>query len=391
MTTYTAITSGQTDSESPIDVILMTLMRNNPIAITEGAAGAPSIVYAALSLSNDIAQSDIASNAIGTDELKTSSSNVSSSSTSGTVLTLPGGAVGFYPTLRSNDASGKSRWGWNFSGSYAEFAAHVVGTTYANTINLATDSATYDARASQTYVAACPPHNHGDGVVAQYVFALIDNATSKVEATYIADDAPWHNNGPTNVRPNFYDAQGRQWRWEPVFETITEKEDMTDYASAGIDAGWASLIDTVYVDSLWYSDYAYKYPTFIHVKSGTYSSALSWKELCLEQNISITKILGAAIPRKRPTGERRIIEVTQAMKDTDMALIPHPFTHNDLTGKTVVLLDPVHDEMYRIRERQEFDGFDTTTLLHNGGLKIGNQALNRNGPPGVIVAPFNLA
>lgn len=43
MTTYTAITNGQIDQDSPITQPLMTAMRDNPIAITEGATGAPRI------------------------------------------------------------------------------------------------------------------------------------------------------------------------------------------------------------------------------------------------------------------------------------------------------------------------------------------------------------
>ena len=44
MTTYTAITNGQIDQDSPITQPLMTAMRDNPIAITEGATGAPRIL-----------------------------------------------------------------------------------------------------------------------------------------------------------------------------------------------------------------------------------------------------------------------------------------------------------------------------------------------------------
>lgn len=43
MTTYTAITNGQIDQDSPITQPLMTALRDNPIAITEGATGAPRI------------------------------------------------------------------------------------------------------------------------------------------------------------------------------------------------------------------------------------------------------------------------------------------------------------------------------------------------------------
>ena len=44
MTTYSTITDGQIDQDSPITQPLLTALRDNPIAIAEGAAGAPSIL-----------------------------------------------------------------------------------------------------------------------------------------------------------------------------------------------------------------------------------------------------------------------------------------------------------------------------------------------------------
>jgi hypothetical protein len=49
MTTYTTITDGQVDQDSPISQALVTALRNNPLAIAEGATGAPRIVAGALS------------------------------------------------------------------------------------------------------------------------------------------------------------------------------------------------------------------------------------------------------------------------------------------------------------------------------------------------------
>jgi hypothetical protein len=48
MTTYTAIANADIDADSPVTAPLMTAMRDNPIAITEGASGAPKIQDAAL-------------------------------------------------------------------------------------------------------------------------------------------------------------------------------------------------------------------------------------------------------------------------------------------------------------------------------------------------------
>lgn len=48
MTTYTAIANTAIDADSPITTGLMTLMRDNPIAIAEGASGAPRNAEASL-------------------------------------------------------------------------------------------------------------------------------------------------------------------------------------------------------------------------------------------------------------------------------------------------------------------------------------------------------
>jgi hypothetical protein len=43
MTTYTPIANGSVDAGSPVDESLVTALRDNPIALSEGAAGAPRI------------------------------------------------------------------------------------------------------------------------------------------------------------------------------------------------------------------------------------------------------------------------------------------------------------------------------------------------------------
>jgi len=48
VTTYTAIPDSDIDPDSPITTSLMTLVRDNPIAITEGASGAPKVQTAGI-------------------------------------------------------------------------------------------------------------------------------------------------------------------------------------------------------------------------------------------------------------------------------------------------------------------------------------------------------
>jgi hypothetical protein len=61
------------------------------------------------------------------------------------------------------------------------------------------------------------------------------------------------------------------------------------------------------------------------------------------------------------------VEVTQERKHRDMPIIPHAFQGNDMTGRTVVLLDPVaaltHDP-FAIHEAMHEDGDSVSRLLH---------------------------
>ena len=51
MTDYTAIPNGDVDSDSPITTSLITKLRDNPIAITEGSSGAPQVQTAGIAIS----------------------------------------------------------------------------------------------------------------------------------------------------------------------------------------------------------------------------------------------------------------------------------------------------------------------------------------------------
>ena len=64
MATYTAITDAEIDQDSPITQTLMTKYRDNLIATTEGAAGAPRIVRGALDTATSSASGSIGSGAV---------------------------------------------------------------------------------------------------------------------------------------------------------------------------------------------------------------------------------------------------------------------------------------------------------------------------------------
>ncbi|KKK84650.1 hypothetical protein LCGC14_2781230, partial [marine sediment metagenome] len=77
------------------------------------------------------------------------------------------------------------------------------------------------------------------------------------------------------------------------------------------------------------------------------------------------------------------VEITQAVKQADMLLIPHPFLGNDLTDKKVVLLDPVGAFCYQCLELHEA-GESISELLFGGYIEINNTPLDCVVPPGVI-------
>lgn len=76
------------------------------------------------------------------------------------------------------------------------------------------------------------------------------------------------------------------------------------------------------------------------------------------------------------------IEITADFKNSDMNLIPHPFQGNNLTGKTVVLLDPMSAVVERLEDIKNAGG-DPSEIIYNY-LNIGTTELNRARPPGVM-------
>ncbi len=77
------------------------------------------------------------------------------------------------------------------------------------------------------------------------------------------------------------------------------------------------------------------------------------------------------------------IEITADYKNSDMDLIPHPFQGNDLTGKTIVIFDPMSPIVERLEEIKNAGG-DVNEIIFGNFLNIGTTELNRGRPPGVM-------
>jgi len=149
------------------------------------------------------------------------------------------------------------------------------------------------------------------------------DSAGDIIGTYCAEDPPWANNGPTNTRPDF--MRGKVgYQWAPRRKLDRAK-------LAGPDAA---------------------------------AELAAWRN------------------------EKRVARpVTQAIKNADMALIPHPFSGQILAdAAAIVLIDPAGSVLEKLRELQS-DGENVSDVLHEH-CRVGNTPTGANAPPGVIAAPL---
>lgn len=318
---YVAFTSGEWDPESPLTTGFFGKMISNIDDHTH--TGGEGGTVATSSLSGTISQSQIASSAVGQGELKSTVQSSSGTLTTGSYqsVTLTGGTYSF-----------------NFLGSiyYGANAATANLFPDTNTNGQTTKVILYQNSGSSKnyyyqcrYVQASPPYNLGNGDIPLFVFAIVDNVTGDILSVDIAEDPPWANNGPTNIRPDFV-KDGKKYQRHIKLPgnkilppSIARKNITNQFASPVARKAIMNAIKTpVYVD----------------------------------------------------------VELTQAIKQADMPLIPHPFIGNDLTGKTVVMLDPVGsvvDDLYYLQG-------DNLTDIVRDNLIIGNTDIGAASPPNVV-------
>ncbi len=318
--TYTPIPDSDVDSESPVTTSLITLLRDNPIAMFEKASGAPVLA------DNYIVQAMIGSGQVGQGELKTTTGTVSVTGVGASAdLALPGGSYGFYPQIYS-DSGTYIYWGYDDAGVGYDYAARQFSTSPKAGIILYSPSSG-SGYARQRYIQASPPYNHGDGTVGLYMFAVVSGSPIKIHSTYVAPEAPWHYNGPTNVAAKY------------VRDGIPRR--MEKGGSAGLLQG------------IWTPDQIAADP-------------VARKEFLDAQKTMVE------------------LEITQEIKHRDMPLIPHPFQMDNYPPDAkVIMLDPVCDCNFELLEMHDA-GLEVSDMIRQY-IKIGNQKLKRGGPPVDIV------
>jgi hypothetical protein len=130
--------------------------------------------------------------------------------------------------------------------------------------------------------------------------------------------------------------------------------------------------------------WAYNGPTkiradFVHPITGKKFRRVQKRPFTLDQIMS-----GA------PETEYVLEEITQAIKNADMPLIPHPFQGLENPDEKIVLINPRDDQVTRILEHFNNGGHEeVTNALHNGKIYVDNEFLRgMKGPPGVAIAPL---
>src|SRR3990167_6434711 len=190
------------------------------------------------------------------------------------------------------------------------------------------DGAPSGWRFQANYINSSPPWNMGDGDIPLFAYLEI-TPTANVIRVDIADAPPWGYNGPTSVRPYRVSADGRKFR--AVRKIIAEFGTLAAARAAGLTR--AQILDRLATDAL------------------------------VEE------------------------EITHAIKNRDMPLIPHPFVTKQDPANTIVLLDPVSPLMHRLAVLHNEQALDErlTDLLMAGQFNIGNTALMRASPAGVMI------
>lgn len=320
MATYTTITDGQVDEESPITTSLMTALRDNPTAIAEGASGAPKVMQAALG--GDIygatvlqdypwGESDIESSSISRTRLKTGlyEDDTTLASIGDTVVWSFGtvgagfeiGEYGFAPLFRVGTGGQVSIGEVGYTGSRTGSASDWETAPYW----MEAASAGTTVYAKVRYIQGSPPYDLGDGEIPLFAYALIRDG--QIVRVSVADDAPWA---------------------------------MRKQSGLEFTAG------------------AKKYA--LQIPQGDLQAA------------------------RRAMSEWPVIEeVTTAAKNAGIGQAPHPYANLMKPGDTVVMVDPVSDfaHEWAILRRA---GYSLGEVLRAGDVLLDNEALSRKTPPGVV-------
>lgn len=307
---------------------------------------------------NSLTQANIAPGSLGVGALKIGGNSASvqqnaSSHIGGAFIALSSGAFSHLPGISTDGDVATTALIGATSVSAAGDTFKPFSLSTAGAIQAIVWFGVYNGTASGTahmifqvwYLQASPPYDLGDGPVSTFVYALMDTA-GNVVATSIAPDPPWHT-----VTPRF-----------------RVKSPHASLADCGGDPA----------------------------KIEAHLAALETAKANIKQIADLRASLGKlATPAMKASVQAQIATLRAATfvstpedKNKLMAVHPHPFPGNDMTGKRVVMLDPVGKTTERIALLHDA-GESIPSLIHRGHIVLGDGSkLKRSAPPGVeIVAP----
>lgn len=182
------------------------------------------------------------------------------------------------------------------------------------------------ARFHENFVDASPPYNLGYGDIPIFIMLHVD-ASGRVISASVSPTPVWAFNGPTNIVPDMIDAFGRKLKRVKRF--------IAEFGSV----------------------------------EGLLKSGLPRSQLIQRLN----------------DDPMELTEITQAVKNADMALIPHPFDPPGV-GERVIMLDPLSIFAGKALDLFQSDpsGAVINDLLHAGYVMFDQDSLDVTTPPGVM-------
>lgn len=291
---------------------------------------------------------------------------------------LPGGSYGFDMQVR------------NASNGAGEVYGFVNGTTSASSYSSYArllyykPSAGGDAsmQGQQRYITASAPWDYGDGEAAGFVFAKIEKASGKIVATWAAQDPPWGYNGPTQVFPDYIDDAGKKFRLrdeQADIAAILRGEAIVQEREA-FDKKLKKKIAKMWPDEAKKLGDLQALEDAMNRASAKQKAAAKqrWRDEALRWDAAFSDL------NKKQSAAILVAEyeeITQAIKNADMDVIPHPFTAD--ANHVIVMLDPMDQRLRSLLNMQSRSNgaFDVTQLLRDGTIYADNEELKkRKGP-----------
>ena len=267
-----------------------------------------------------IQQSALDTDCVGQSQIKTTFQSLTHSTSAATWSVLTGGAYTIGFSMQGGGSGGADpfiRYG----------RLGVNSSTYSFSAELSQIQNSAHDNSRSYYINSSPPYDLGDGEIPLFVYLLINNSSGDIELLQTMVDPIWAYNGPTDIVPTRYSN-----RAGGGYRAYKKTKDLS---------GIPTLAESIV--------------------SG--ASAVSNRNRLI---------------KNAPVIE---IEVDQSLKNADKDIIPHPWVSNNLSGKTVVLLDPVSkvcEDILEIRSDPE-SSIEETNIIKNY-INFGNSMINRSGP-----------